>query len=676
MSAEGRDIGQVPRIKDKRGRSRCLKNFRLFCNRYFPEAFRLKWSRDHKRVIKKIETAVLSGGLFALAMPRGSGKTTLCLRAVLWAVLSGHHRYVMLICADEEKAEKALGNLKRELEENPRLLADFPEACFPIQCLQRIANRAKGQLCEGKPTAITWRGNRVVLPTIADSPCSGSVFEVGGITGAAVRGPNHTTPDGEVLRPSLVVIDDPQTRMSASSPLQSRARENIVSADILGMAGPGDQFAALMPCTVIEPDDLADRMLDRKKHPYWHGERMQMLYSWPNRMDLWEKYKQILLDELASDGTGEMATKFYRRRKRKMDAGAVIAWPERKRPDELSGLQHAMNLWIRDPVAFASEYQNEPISPEQDADAEQLTVDDLMQSDRMISLDRFCIPSSSTTLTAFIDVQKKVLYFMVVAWGPGFAGHIVDYGTFPEQGQIYFVLRKIKKTLATIFRGAGEEGAIYQGLIALTTLLVDRSWQRDDGAEMRIDRLLIDAGWQTDIVTRFCREGTSSSAILPSHGKYVGARNIAFSDYRRRPGDRLGHHWRVPAASRSRAIRHVLIDTNYWKTFVHARLKTTVGDRGAISFYRSARGHRMLAEHLTAERFERVEAKGSGRIVDEWKVPVSGADNHLLDCLVGCTVGASMSGIVLEEAGATQSRQPRKPIKLSSVQARKRNRHG
>jgi len=120
----------------------------------------------------------------------------------------------------------------------------------------------------------------------------------------------------------------------------------------------------------------------------------------------------------------------------------------------------------------------------------------------------------------------------------------------------------------------------------------------------------------------------------------------------------------------------VLIDTNYWKTFVRARLKTTVGDRGAISFYRSARGHRMLAEHLTAERFERVEAKGSGRIVDEWKVPVSGADNHLLDCLVGCTVGASMSGIVLEEAGATQSRQPRKPIKLSSVQARKRNRHG
>ena len=35
-------------------------------------------------MIRKIEAAVLHGGLFALAMPRGNGKTTICERAMLW----------------------------------------------------------------------------------------------------------------------------------------------------------------------------------------------------------------------------------------------------------------------------------------------------------------------------------------------------------------------------------------------------------------------------------------------------------------------------------------------------------------------------------------------------------------------------------------------------------------
>ncbi len=42
---------------------------------------------DHLKVIGKIERAVRTGGLFAMAMPRGSGKTVGCQTAVLWAAL-------------------------------------------------------------------------------------------------------------------------------------------------------------------------------------------------------------------------------------------------------------------------------------------------------------------------------------------------------------------------------------------------------------------------------------------------------------------------------------------------------------------------------------------------------------------------------------------------------------
>jgi hypothetical protein len=43
-----------------------------------------------------------------------------------------------------------------------------------------------------------------------------------------------------------------------------------------------------------------------------------------------------------------------------------------------------------------------------------------------------------------------------------------------------------------------------------------------------------------------------------------------------------------------------------------------------------------------------VSVKGSTVEVDEFQKKLSDQDNHLFDCLVGCCVGASMLGAVLE----------------------------
>jgi len=51
---------------------------------------------------------------------------------------------------------------------------------------------------------------------------------------------------------------------------------------------------------------------------------------------------------------------------REMDAGAATAWPERFNPDEISAIQHAMNLRLRDEAAFLAEYQNEPLVPDEE----------------------------------------------------------------------------------------------------------------------------------------------------------------------------------------------------------------------------------------------------------------------------------------------------------------------
>ncbi len=66
----------------------CERNFQLFCESYFPETYSLEWSPDHLKVIEKIETVVFSGGLFALAMPRGSGKSSLAETAAIWSMFT------------------------------------------------------------------------------------------------------------------------------------------------------------------------------------------------------------------------------------------------------------------------------------------------------------------------------------------------------------------------------------------------------------------------------------------------------------------------------------------------------------------------------------------------------------------------------------------------------------
>jgi hypothetical protein len=149
------------------------------------------------------------------------------------------------------------------------------------------------------------------------------------------------------------------------------------------------------------------------------------------------------------------------------------------------------------------------------------------------------------------------------------------------------------------------------------------------------------------VVYQFCRQSAHAGIVMPSHGRFVGASSQPFSEYKRRPGDRVGLNWRMPNVYGRRAVRHVVYDTNYWKSFVHARLAVSMGDRGCLSLFgESADAHRLFAEHLSAEY--RVRTEGRGRTVDEWKLRPERTDNHWFDCLVGCAVAASMQGVVLQ----------------------------
>ncbi len=346
-SESGRDIGDLPAVIDPARKAAAERSFQAFCDCYFPEVFSLPWSDDHLKVIAKIEQAVLHGGLFAMAMPRGSGKTTIAECACLWAVLYGHRDFVCLIGSDEGHAADMLESQKTELEGNELLEADFPEVVYPIARLEGIANRANGQLYRGERTHIGWTAREIVLPTVPGSKASGAIIKVAGITGR-IRGMKFKRPDGRSARPSLVVLDDPQTDESARSPSQCQNREAILAGAVLGLGGPGKKIAGVMPCTVIRPGDMADRILDRDAHPEWNGERTKMVYAFPTDMKLWDEYSRLRAEGLRAERGLVDATAFYLAHQAAMDRGARIAWPSRFNHDEASALQHAMNLKLQD----------------------------------------------------------------------------------------------------------------------------------------------------------------------------------------------------------------------------------------------------------------------------------------------------------------------------------------
>jgi hypothetical protein len=668
IALAGRDIGELPAVVDADRKARAAADFRFFCDSYFPLTFHLPWSADHLKVIRKIEQAVLRGGLFAMAMPRGSGKTTICECACIWAVLYGHRDFVCLIGSDEGHAMDMLESIKMELDGNELLLADFPEVVFPIQCLDGIANRCNGQLYQGERTHIGWTAREVVLPTMPWSVASGAIIKVAGITGR-IRGMKYKRADGRTVRPSLVVLDDPQTDESARSLSQCATREGILAGAVLGLAGPGKKISGIMPCTVIRPDDMADNILSRDKHPEWNGERTKMVYAFPVHEKLWGRYAEIRAESLRAERGLVDATEFYREHRAAMDEGAIVAWPERFNHDELSAIQHAMNLKLQDEAAFYAEYQNEPL-PVDEGDSDELTADQIAA--KVNHLERGIVPVGCDHVTMFVDVQATLLFYVVAAWEADFTGYVIDYGTYPDQHRPYFTLRDARLTLAAATKAAGLEGAIYAGLSSLTTSCLGREWTRDDGAALRIERCLIDANWgsSTDVVYQFCRQSPQASIVMPSHGRFVGASSQPFSEYKRRPGDRIGHNWRIPSVHGKRAIRHVIFDTNYWKSFVHSRLAVGLGDRGCLSLCgERPEEHRLFAEHLTAEF--RVKTEGRGRTVDEWKLRPERGDNHWFDCLVGCAVAGSMLGSSIGVAGAAVAR-PKPRTSFADLQRKRR----
>jgi len=654
-STSGRDIGPLPSVVNPERKEACRLNFQLACETYWADRFPLPWSPDHLDAIRILQQTILAGGLYAFAMYRGGGKTTLCESADEWAHIYGHRRFSVIIGSTGDAATDILETIKLDLETNELLYDDFPEVCHAIRALEGIANRCNGQTLEGHSTQLEWGQDEIVFPTVSGAPSSGSIIRVTGITGR-IRGIKRGK-----LRPDLVLLDDPQTDESAASPMQNKKRMRIVQRAALKLAGPKKRIACMMPCTIIYPGDMVDEFTNRDKHPEFNGDRRKLVHAFPTNKKLWDQYREIRADGLRVGDDGRAGTDFYLENQTAMDEGAAIAWPEYTK-GKVTAVQYVMDEFIDDPEGAAAELNNDPKQTAILTSLRQLAEEDLAVHQNTLPLG--IVPRDCNKLTAFVDLGQEVLYWMICAWSDKFGGAVIDYGTFPEQSGI-FESANVPRPLSQLYPNLEEKARIYKALGEVVGALTAKSYPQQDGdGRFTISVGMIDAGKWTDTVHEFIGRSPLKALWRASKGRSIDPNSKPLNEYRKEPGDEVGWNWRVDMKTSAKG-RFVSFDTRPWKSQVCNSLLAAPGSATCIYLPGSKLiEHPLLAIHLLSEYRAELIGSLSGRKVEAFYVRPDNKENHLWDCLVGCAVGANV--IRIQFSSATAAGEAPEPEKAKS----------
>lgn len=732
MHAAARDIAPMDWTTVNWERRLSTKhNFKLFCETYLPSVFYLGWSKDHLTCIKRIEQIFMEGGKFALAMPRGQGKTALCRAGLLWGTAHAHRRFPFLIGSQHNKALQSLEFIKTYWYRNRELQADFPEIGYPFFRVENRWQAAAYQTYNSEHTCIKWGSDELQYPCclfkeeeIQDlqkhdpdfllyikahdmylTKNAGVVIRTSGIDGS-IRGEAEVHPVTlEQPRPDAVLLDDVQKDQKAESPTSIEKLIRLIDGAVDGLSGPDELIASLMPCTVIQQNDVADTYLKQTEKPEWKGERLSMVISWPEGIDdgeigneteeaqAWQSYIEKYKVSLRTKGDISLATAYYQENRALMDRNFTVSWKDRynkkkeyKGNKELSAQQHAMNLRISNPYTFASEYQNLPRSIE---DVSTLLLSAEYIRNKVTNIPRYEVPLTCKHLVCYVDIQNEIFFYVVLACDSDFTGYIVDYGTYPNRATRYF--RKVnaegwnllsngyfkahpgEKPKAKPGRNknlkAPFEAKIYYALTQFIPDLFSRRFPRGDvlnGADMQIERIGIDARWgqATDTIKRFCRE-FRDSRVLPCLGQGVSAAQRQFEEYNRDKTN-LFEDQRHPSVKDVTWIYrpspdygyHLLLETNRLKSLVMKRLGTPNGSPASFSLFRGTpEDHELYSHHVANSEYPEPVVSRYGE-KDEWKVrPENQYDNDYLDCTAGCIALASFEGACIKGPPATKASQ-------------------
>lgn len=292
----------------------------FFVKTYFPHYIRNpQRSKLHEYLFSRLPEIIASpdGQTDAVAAPRGEAKSTLVSQLfTLWCVITGRKNFCVIIMDAIEQAYPMLEAIKAELEFNPRLKTDYPDAC------------GQGRVWQ-MGTAVT-AGNIKLM--VAGS-------------GKKLRGLRHGP-----YRPDLVILDDIENDENVKSAEQRDKLEGWLKKAVLPLGEAGGKTDFIYIGTILHYDSVLSRTL---ANPLWRTARFQAVIRWPVNMVLWDEWEALL-----KNGRQAEADFFATENHAAMHEGAVVSWAARPLPV-------LMKIRVRDGHAtFDCEYQNDPVSGE------------------------------------------------------------------------------------------------------------------------------------------------------------------------------------------------------------------------------------------------------------------------------------------------------------------------
>ena len=410
------------------------------------------------------------------------------------------------------------------------------------------------------------------------------------------------------------------------------------------LSGHHQAGAGVINGTIIEPGDVMARLTDPddKQWAVWQSQRLKLVRKWSDHHDdLWmDRYADLRSsyptgDPGARSRAEARATEFYRQNRAAMDAGCDVAWewcftP----PGEVSAVQHAYNLLIDlGEAAFEAECNNNP--PEQSHDYVAPPAQAIARKQHGLAP---CVsPHDAVRLTAFIDQQDELLYWLVAAWLEGLIGYVLDYGSFPSQRKRYFTLATATKKLSTVYPGMSEDARIHAGLTALCRSLTDKRYFTPAGEPRAIDRIGVDVGYgvRTQTIYNWMEQSPHRSQLVACKGYGIGATKAPMAEWGSKPGDERGNEW-ILRRVKQMAIRRLMFETNYHKKATIDGLVLPVASPGTIALPKSdPELQTMIGDHVNAEYGE-LDESGDRKVLVMKQVV--GRDNHFFDTLVGARV--------------------------------------
>lgn len=277
----------------------CAENFEAFTNTTMPETFSEPLSVFHRFLVKTVQTNQRTRRRVVAGGPRGWGKsTTITEGGPVWITCRNsylpeakQYKYILIVSDTTGQAEERLFTIKDTLEENANIERYFPEA------------HGKG---------VIWRRDKIVTR-------NGVCIAAKGMD-SSVRGIRYKN-----RRPDLIIFDDPDNLDTVNSPTMSADAEERFTRDFLKC---GHKYTDILVAgTVLGRNALCYKLLNRADFAAWDGRIFKALESFPDNMELWNAFGEILRDRLNPARTDD-AEAFFQENKSEMLRGGVSNWPE------------------------------------------------------------------------------------------------------------------------------------------------------------------------------------------------------------------------------------------------------------------------------------------------------------------------------------------------------------